>query len=60
MPVLERHSNAILVAYASGVVQQYEVDNDGGQNAKELFNKINPDKLIPMQSKGKKRAATAD
>ena len=59
-PVLERHSNAILVAYASGVVQQYEVDNDGGQNAKELFNKINPDKLIPMQSRGKKRAATAD
>ena len=60
MPALERHSNAILVAYASGVVQQHKVDNEGEQDAKELFNRINPDKLIPMGTKGRGGSSKRD
>lgn len=52
IPVLERHNNTLLVAYASGTVQAFET-KDEGQDAKELFLKINPEKLIPLQRKKK-------
>ena len=52
MPVLGRHSDTLLVAYASGVVQAFKVDPEE-EDAKKLFQKINPDKLIPMVNKNK-------
>lgn len=52
MPALDRHKNTIMVAYASGAVQAYEVKDDD-QDAKKLFLRINPEKLIPLQ-RGKK------
>ncbi len=54
LPTVSRHSHAILVAYASGVVQQFDVDDEDDVDGKALFNKINPDKLIPMKAKEKK------
>ncbi len=47
VPTLGRHRDTIMVAYASGVVQQFEVGDSENLNAKELFRKINPEKLIP-------------
>ena len=52
VPALERHSHTIMVAYASGVVQGFEV-KDEEPDAKELFQRINPDKLIPVQRRKK-------
>lgn len=47
MPVLERHNHTILVAYASGVVQPFEVKEDS-KDSKKLFLRINPEKAIPI------------
>lgn len=52
MPALDRHNHTVMVAYASGAVQGFEV-NDDEPDAKLLFQKINPDKLIPMQRRKK-------
>ena len=52
MPALERHNHTIMVAYASGAVQGFEA-RDEEPDAKALFQKINPDKLIPMQRRKK-------
>lgn len=54
LPVIERHSSGILVAYASGVVQQFDIDSEDGVDGKKLFRRINPDKLIPMREKKKR------
>lgn len=50
VPALSRHSNTLMVAYASGVVVPYEADSET-VDPKALFSKINPDKLIPMNNK---------
>ncbi len=55
MPTLKRHSSTIIVAYASGVVQQFEIEDDEQVNAAKLFHKINPEKLIPTKGKKKGR-----
>ncbi len=55
LPAVERHSSGILVAYASGVVQQFDIDAEDGVDGKKLFHKINPDKLIPTKEKKKQR-----
>lgn len=52
MPALERHKHTIMVAYASGAVQGFEVTEDQ-EDAKALFLKINPDKIIPLQRRKK-------
>ena len=52
MPALARHGNTIMVAYASGVVQGFEA-KDEEPDAKALFLKINPDRLIPVQQRKK-------
>lgn len=52
MPAVGRHRNTIMVAYASGVVKPFE-SKDENPDAKELFQRINPDKLIPQQQKKK-------
>ncbi len=51
IPTLGRHRNTFMVAYASGVVQQFEVDDDEKVNALALFRKMNPEKLIPEKRK---------
>lgn len=53
MPAKDRHGNTIMVAYASGQVRAFEVGEDAGKAAKELFDKINPDKIIPVNNKRK-------
>lgn len=52
MPAVERHSNTILVAYASGVVQAFEVKDDN-PDPKKLFLRINPEKTIPIRNNRK-------
>lgn len=52
IPALERHDNTVMVAYASGLVKAYKVE-DEKVDAKALFQKINPDKLIPVRNKNK-------
>lgn len=53
MPAKDRHGNTIMVAYASGQVRAFEVGEDAGKAAKELFDKINPDEIIPVNKKRK-------
>lgn len=50
VPALKRHNNTLLVAYASGQVRAFETAE---MDTKELFKKINPDKLIPLRRKRK-------
>lgn len=52
MPAVDRHSNTILVAYASGMVQAFEV-NDEKPDPKKLFLRINPEKTIPIRNNRK-------
>lgn len=52
VPALERHNNTLLVAYASGVVQPFEVTEED-RDTKKLFLRINPEKTIPIRRKGK-------
>lgn len=52
LPTIERHNNTLLVAYASGQVRSFKVE-DEKPDAKALFQKINPDKLIPSRNKYK-------
>ena len=52
MPAVARHNHTILVAYASGAVQSFEVDAEE-PDAKKLFQRINPDKIIPEQRRKK-------
>ena len=51
-PALHRHRHTLLVAYASGIVRPYEVDEDE-KNFKELFIRVNPDKTIPIRNNRK-------
>ncbi len=51
LPAQNRHSNALVVAYASGVVQQFEIKDEEQLEAAKLFRKINPEKLIPTKRK---------
>lgn len=53
MPAVDRHNHTIMVVYASGAVQPVEA-KDEGQDPKELFLKINPEKLIPLQRRRQK------
>lgn len=53
MPALDRHGHTIMVVYASGMVQPFEAE-DEEQDPKELFLKINPEKLIPLQKRRRK------
>lgn len=53
MPTIERHSDTVVVAYASGQVRAFKVNDPENANAKELFQRINPDKLIPLRNKRK-------
>ena len=55
LPVLHRHSNTIMVAYASGVVQQFEIDDEEQVNAAKLFRRINPEKLIPTRKRKERK-----
>lgn len=53
MPTLlndSRHDNTVMVAYASGLVKAFKVEEEK-PNAKALFQKINPDKIIPQHRK---------
>lgn len=52
MPALDRHSNTLLVAYASGLVVPFEVDAEK-PDSKKLFLKVNPDKGIPIRNRRK-------
>ena len=52
MPALERHNNTIMVAYASGAVQAFEIKGEE-PNANDIFLKINPEKLIPLNKRSK-------
>ncbi len=54
VPAIGRHRNTIMVAYASGVVQQFEVEDDEEVNASKLFLKINPEKRIPTKKRKKR------
>ena len=51
VPTLGRHSNTLLVAYDSGVVQQIEIKDEENVDPAELFRKINPEKLIPTKER---------
>ena len=51
IPALNRHSRTIMVAYASGVVQQFEIEDEEQVDAAKLFHKINPEKLIPTKKR---------
>ncbi len=51
IPTLDRHSNTLMVAYASGVVQQFEMKDDEQVDSAKLFRKINPEKLVPTKKK---------
>lgn len=52
MPAIDRHSNTLMVAYASGLVRAYEVDEEKN-DPKQLFLRVNPDKGIPIRNKRK-------
>lgn len=53
MPAVARHSDTLMVVYASGLVAPFKLDKEEDVDPKKLFQRINPDKLIPVQ-RGKK------
>lgn len=53
MPAMERHSDTLLVVYASGIVSPFKFDMDDHYDPKDIFRKINPDKQVPEQKKRK-------
>ena len=52
MPALDRHKSTLMVVYASGMVDAIESKGEES-DAKKLFDRINPDKIIPQQKRSK-------